>query len=128
MMNNKESDKAPNLSPETNQSIDNEEMTMDKVYINIDNKKLGIDLENNSTTSALMKLLPLELSMNDLNGDQLFKLQIIPEGYYISLFAQPAGAFLVLGIAVAVFSVIKESVEKKKAAKAKALKEAASKA
>ena len=39
-MNNKESDKDPNLSPETNQLIDNEEMTMDKVYININNKKL----------------------------------------------------------------------------------------
>ena len=72
MMNNKESDKDPNLSPETNQSIDNEEMTMDKVYININNKKLGIDLENNSTTSALIKLLPLELSMNDLNSNEKY--------------------------------------------------------
>ena len=70
VMNNK--DKGPNLSPETNQSIDNEEMTMDKVYININNKKLGIDLENNSTTSALIKLLPLELSMNDLNGNEKY--------------------------------------------------------
>ena len=72
MMNNKESDKDPNLSPEANQSINNEEMTMDKVYININNKKLGIDLENNSTTSALIKLLPLELSMNDLNGNEKY--------------------------------------------------------
>ena len=70
MMNNKGKD--PNLSPETHQSIDNEEMTMDKVYININNKKLGIDLENNSTTSALIKLLPLELSMNDLNGNEKY--------------------------------------------------------
>ena len=61
-----------NLSPETNQSINNKEMTMDKVYININNKKLGIDLENNSTTSALIKLLPLELSMNDLNGNEKY--------------------------------------------------------
>ena len=72
LMDNKESDKDPNLSPETNQSIDNEEMTMDKVYININNKKLGIDLENSSTTSALIKLLPLELSMNDLNGNEKY--------------------------------------------------------
>ena len=68
------------------------------------------------------------ISMNDLNGNQLFSVQIIPEGYYISLLAQPAGAFLVLGIAVAVFSAIKESAEKRKAAKAKALKEAANNA
>ena len=72
MMNNKESDKDPNLSPEANQSIDNEEMTMGKVYININNKKLEIDLENNSTTSALIKLLPLELSMDDLNGNEKY--------------------------------------------------------
>jgi len=72
MMNNKESDKDPNLSPETNQSIDNEEMAMNKVYVNINDKKLGIDLENNSTTSALIKLLPLELSMNDLNGNEKY--------------------------------------------------------
>ena len=45
---------------------------MDKVYININNKKLGIDLDNNSTTSALIKLLPLELSMNDLNGNEKY--------------------------------------------------------
>ena len=45
---------------------------MDKVYININNKKLEIDLENNSTTSALIKLLPLELSMNDLNGNEKY--------------------------------------------------------
>ncbi len=72
MMNSKESDKDPNPSPETNQSIDNEEMTMDKVYVNINNKKLEIDLENNSTTSALIKLLPLKLSMNDLNGNEKY--------------------------------------------------------
>ena len=72
MINNKASDKNPNLSPETNQSIDNEEMAMDKVYINISNQKLGIDLENNSTASALIKLLPLKLSMNDLNGNEKY--------------------------------------------------------
>ena len=68
------------------------------------------------------------ISMSDLNGNELFNVQIIPEGYYISLLAQPAGAFLVLGIAVAVFSVIKDSAEKRKAAKEKALKEAANNA
>ena len=60
------------------------------------------------------------LSMCDLNGNEIFNVQIIPEGYYISILSQPAGAFLVLGIAVAVFSAIKEAVEKRKAAKAKA--------
>ena len=64
------------------------------------------------------------ISMNDLNGEELFTLPIFPEEYAISLFVQPAGAFLVLGICVAVFSAIKESVEAKKAAKAKAAKKA----
>lgn len=72
MINNKESDKDPNLSPETNQSIDNEEMTMDKVYININRQKLEVDLENNSTVSAFTKMLPLELSMNDLNSNEKY--------------------------------------------------------
>lgn len=70
MMNNK--DKEPNLSPETNQSIDNKEIAMDKVYININNKKLEIDLENNSTVSALVKMLPLNLSMSDLNSNEKY--------------------------------------------------------
>lgn len=70
MMNNK--DKEPNLSPETNQSIDNKEIAMDKVYININSKKLEIDLENNSTVSALVKMLPLNLSMSDLNSNEKY--------------------------------------------------------
>lgn len=70
MMNNK--DKEPNLSPETNQSIDNKEIAMDKVYININNKKLEIDLENNSTVSALVKMLPLNLPMSDLNSNEKY--------------------------------------------------------
>ena len=93
--------------------------------ININNKKLGIDLENNSTTSALIKLLPLELSMNDLNGNLWFKVTIIPEAYTIPLFVQPMGAFLVLGICVAVFTAVKQSIADKKAAKEKAAKAAA---
>ena len=70
MVNNK--GKEPNLSPETNQSIDNKEIAMDKVYIDINNKKLEIDLENNSTVSALVKMLPLNLSMSDLNSNEKY--------------------------------------------------------
>lgn len=72
IMNNKEPDKDSNLSPETNQSIDNEEIAMDDVYINIDNKKLRIDLEDNSTASSLVKMLPLDLLMSDLNGNEKY--------------------------------------------------------
>ncbi|MBR3131183.1 hypothetical protein IKG31_01270 [Candidatus Saccharibacteria bacterium] len=45
---------------------------MDKIYININGQKLEVDLENNSTVSALTKMLPLELSMNDLNSNEKY--------------------------------------------------------
>lgn len=44
--------------------------------------------------------------------------------YAIPLFAQPTGAFLTLGISVAGFTAIKDAVANKKAAKAKAAKNA----
>ena len=72
IMNNKEPIQNPNLSPETNQQSDNEEKKVDKIYININGQKLEVDLENNSTVSALTKMLPLELSMNDLNSNEKY--------------------------------------------------------
>ena len=72
VLNNKERNKDPNLSPETSQPIDNEETVMSKIYISIDNEKLEVNLENNSTVSALIKMLPLELSMSDLNSNEKY--------------------------------------------------------
>ena len=69
---NKEPTQNPNLSPETNQQSDNEEKKVDKIYVNINGQKLEVDLENNSTVSALTKMLPLQLSMNDLNGNEKY--------------------------------------------------------
>ena len=65
------------------------------------------------------------ITMNDLNGNLWFKVTIIPEAYTIPLFVQPMGAFLVLGICVAVFTAVKQSIADKKAAKEKAAKAAA---
>lgn len=65
------------------------------------------------------------ITMNDLNGNFWFKVTIIPEAYIIPLFVQPMGAFLVLGICVAVFTAVKQSIADKKAAKEKAAKAAA---
>ena len=65
------------------------------------------------------------ITMNDLNGNLWFKATIIPEAYTIPLFVQPMGAFLVLGICVAVFTAVKQSIADKKAAKEKAAKAAA---
>ena len=65
------------------------------------------------------------ITMNDLNGNLWFKVSIIPSDYIIPLFVQPMGAFLVLGICVAVFTAVKQSIADKKAAKEKAAKAAA---
>ena len=70
MINNK--DEALNFSLEKNQLIDDEEIAMDKVYIDINNETFEMDLENNSTVSALVKMLPLNLSMSDLNGNEKY--------------------------------------------------------
>ncbi|MBR2543886.1 hypothetical protein IKG10_02430 [Candidatus Saccharibacteria bacterium] len=45
---------------------------MDKVYIDINNETFEMDLEDNSTVSALVKMLPLNLSMSDLNGNEKY--------------------------------------------------------
>ena len=50
------------------------------------------------------------------------KLQIIPKGYEISMFQNPAGAFIVFGLILAVLAFIKNTKAEKKAAKEKAEK------
>lgn len=73
LMNNK----SPNIDTELNQetSITNnneKENKMAKIYANLNNEKLEINLEENSTTSALVKLLPLDITMNDLNKNEKY--------------------------------------------------------
>lgn len=73
MMNNKEPDIDPNPNQETtNDEPREKEAKMDKIYLNINNKKLTVNLENNSTTAALISLLPLDISMSDLNGNEKY--------------------------------------------------------
>lgn len=73
LMNNK----SPNIDTELNQetSITNnneKENKMAKIYANLNNEKLEINLEENSTASALVKLLPLDITMNDLNKNEKY--------------------------------------------------------
>lgn len=73
LMNNK----SPNIDPELNQetSIANnneKENKMAKIYASLNNEKLEINLEENSTTSALVKLLPLDITMDDLNKNEKY--------------------------------------------------------
>ncbi len=72
IMNNKEPAIDPNLTQEASQQNDNEENPMNEIFVNLNGQKLKINLEDNSTTSALIKLLPLSLSMNDLNDNEKY--------------------------------------------------------
>ena len=78
LMNNRRPDIDPNLNPANNpeSSTSSEPKTettkMDKIYATINGEKLEIRLEDNSTVSALIKELPLEVSMNDLNSNEKY--------------------------------------------------------
>ena len=68
---------SPNIDSELNQgtSITNnneKENKMAKIYASLNNEKLEINLEENSTASALVKLLPLDITMNDLNKNEKY--------------------------------------------------------
>ena len=73
LMNNKSPNMDPELNQETSIANNNEkENKMAKIYASLNNEKLEIDLEENSTTSALVKLLPLDITMNDLNKNEKY--------------------------------------------------------
>ena len=78
LMNNRNPDIDPNLNPannpesSTSSKLKTETTKMDKIYATINGEKLEIRLEDNSTVSALMKELPLELSMSDLNSNEKY--------------------------------------------------------
>lgn len=66
-----------NLNPVTNPEGTNDEPKMEnnkmnKIYVNINGEKLKIQLEDNSTAMALAKMLPLTLSMSDLNNNEKY--------------------------------------------------------
>ena len=44
----------------------------DKMKIIIDDKEYEVNLENNETVKELLKMLPLELKMNELNGNEKY--------------------------------------------------------
>ena len=73
LMNDKPSDVNPNLNQETsNIELITDEAKMNKIYVDINNEKLEINLEDNSTVSALIELLPLDITMNDLNSNEKY--------------------------------------------------------
>lgn len=78
LMNNHKPDADPNLNSTNNseESVNSEPKTettkMDKMFVTISDKKYEIKLENNSTVSALIQELPLEVSMSDLNNNEKY--------------------------------------------------------
>ncbi|MBR5046129.1 hypothetical protein IKX73_00645 [Candidatus Saccharibacteria bacterium] len=69
LINNRKPDTDPNLNPTNSQT---ETAKMDKIYATINGERLEIELEDNSTVSALLKELPLEVSMSDLNSNEKY--------------------------------------------------------
>lgn len=69
LMNSHKPDTDPNLNPTNSQT---ETAKMDKIYATINGEKLKIKLEDNSTVSALLEELPLEVSMSDLNSNEKY--------------------------------------------------------
>lgn len=69
IMNNNKPQIDPNLTPNSNEQ--NEE-PMNKIYATINNQKLEINLEDNSTAQALKSMLPLNLEMADLNNNEKY--------------------------------------------------------
>ena len=79
MMNQSRTNVDPNLnsvdsSEESDGSdeIENSETEENKMYATINGEKLEIQLEDNATAVALAKMLPLKLTMNDLNGNEKY--------------------------------------------------------
>lgn len=69
LINNRKPDTDPNLNPTNSQT---ETAKMDKMYATINGEKLEIKLEDNSTVSALLEELPLEVFMSDLNSNEKY--------------------------------------------------------
>ena len=77
MMNQNRTNVDPNLnnidsSVEGDGEIENSELEENKMYATINGEKLEIQLEDNATAVALAKMLPLELTMSDLNSNEKY--------------------------------------------------------
>lgn len=80
MMNASKPNSDPNLNPVDGESTseiegeDNntEDITMKKMYATINGEKLEIQMEDNPTAVAFTKMLPLELTMSDLNSNEKY--------------------------------------------------------
>jgi len=69
---NKELNIDTNDNIEENNVVDNQNEVINSVKILINDKEYIINLEDNETAKAFVNLLPLELNMNELNGNEKY--------------------------------------------------------
>lgn len=55
-----------------NNTVDNSRKVINNMKVEINNKEYIINLEDNKTTKEFIELLPLELNMDELNGNEKF--------------------------------------------------------
>lgn len=80
IMNTGKPNSVPNLNPVDEESASEiedennnaENTTMNKMFATINGEKLEIQLEDNPTTAAFLKMLPLEVTMSDLNRNEKY--------------------------------------------------------
>lgn len=79
MMNQNRTNVDPNLNSvdsleesDGSDEIENSEMEENKMYATINGEKLEIQLEDNATAVAFAKMLPLKLTMSDLNSNEKY--------------------------------------------------------
>ncbi len=53
-------------------NLNNQNEVTNSVRVSIDGKDYTINLENNETTKSFVNMLPLELTMNELNGNEKY--------------------------------------------------------
>ena len=61
-----------NANNGNNLNINNENREVKSMKISINNKEYSVNLENNETVDALLNLLPLDITMNELNGNEKY--------------------------------------------------------
>ena len=61
-----------NSTIDTNEKDNNSSEVISSVKVTINSKQYTIQLENNETVNSLINLLPLNLTMNDLNGNEKY--------------------------------------------------------
>lgn len=74
MMNNSQPSVDPNLNIVESDSAEDSEIIEENnmLFVSFNGEKREVALENNATAKSLLKMLPMELTMSDLNGNEKY--------------------------------------------------------